>query len=291
MKHEPVAGEVRLAQPDADVARHYLARAETIVERRERMVDRRASAWLMIVNAGIVGGYLSVVTLGIRQEVPSVEYQTLLMPILLWAQISTGISARGDRGPLTSGRRPLVTIGGAAVLLTAFAVFVLTIVDDTVSTGWMLLPVALVLVGFGGYGVLRLMSASRGPRPLPPVRAALAPGVRGGTVLVGILLGGVCSLSAVPDGILRSVLLFVGLLALVVWLAASGTGIGLPLVGASWRWPHILAFTIAVGILFVPWISAVDGVTFAPATFLLAGLGVAVMFVLVSGVTGRDLDV
>lgn len=290
MEHEPLAGQARLTPPDADMARQYLKQAEAIVERRERVVDRRAGAWLAIVNAGIIAGYLAVVTLGFRQRVPSVEFQALLIPILLWAQISTGISARGDRGPRTPAWRRMVTFGGAAVLVTALAVFTLIVLYESISPRWMLLPIALVLGGFGGYGVVRLVRASRGPRPLPPVRAALTPGVRGGTMLVGVVLGSVCALSAVPDEVLRSVLLFLGLLALIAWFAASGTVIGLPLIGASWRWPHILALTISVGVLLVLRVPALDGVVLAPASYLLAGLGMIVTFVLVSAVSGRDLD-
>ncbi len=289
MEHEPVAGQVLLAPPDAAESRRYLTQAEAIVERRERVVDRRAAAWLAIVNAGIIAGYLCVLTLGVRQSIPSVGFQALLIPILLWAQISAGISARGDRGPRTSSRW-LVTLGGAAVLVAALVFFAVILVDDAISPRWMTLPIALVLLGFGGYGVVRLIRAARGPRPLPAVRAALTPGVRAGTVLVGVALGSVCALSAVPDVTLRSVLLFLGLLALIAWFAASGTVIGLPLVGASWRWPHLLVLAISVGVLLVLRVPVLDGAIVAPATFLLAGLGIVAMFVMVSAVPGRDLD-
>ena len=290
MEHEPITGHVRLAPPDADTARHYLAQAEAIVERRERVVDRRAGAWLTIANAGIIAGYLAVVTMSIRRDVTPVEYQALLIPILLRGQISTGISGRGDRGPRAAKWRPLVTIGGALVLVTALAFFLMILVDESIPTQWMLVPIALVLLAFGGYGVVRVVRASRAPRPLPPVRAPLTPGVRAGTLLVGVVMGAVCALSAVPDDILRSVLYFLGIMALIVWMFASGTGIGLPLVGASWRWPHLLTFAASVGVLLVLRVPALDRVIVAPTTFLLAGFGILAMFVLVAAVPGRDVD-
>lgn len=290
IEQQPASGHETLAPPDPDVARRYLAKAEAIVERRERAVDRRGAAWLTIANAVFLAAYLYVAAQGFRQGVSSVEFQTLLVPLLLLSQISTGIGQRGDRGQQGTGERRLVTIGGVVIAVGALTVFVLILVNPRISVSWILVPVAAILVGFGGYGVARLIRASRGPRPLPPVRAPLSTGVRWGTILVGVVLGAVCAVSAVPDEMLRSVLLLVLLLALLVWFGSSGTGIGLPLVGASWRWPHILALVVSVGILVVFRIPAIDGVVLAPATFLLAGLGMVLMFVISSTLPGRDLD-
>lgn len=290
MEHQAVAGRETLAPPDVDTARQYLAQAEAIVERRERVIDRRTAAWLTIANAVFLAAYLFIAVQGFRQGVPSVEFQSLLVPLLVLSQISTGIAQRGDRGPRGSVVRRLVTVAGVVVAVGALVVFFLILVNTSISAEWILIPVAVILLGFGGYGVLRLIRASRGPRPLPPVRTPLSVGVRWGTILVGVLLGAVCAVSAAPEQILRSVLLLVLLLAVIVWLGSSGTGVGLPLIGASWRWPHILALAVAVGVLILLRIPAIDGVVVAPATFLLTGLGIVLMFVAASAIPGRDLD-
>lgn len=48
-----------------------------------------------------------------------------------------------------------------------------------------------------------------------------------------------------PDDVLRSAISLLVMLCLVVWIAASTSEIGLPAVGASWRWPHVLVFLLA----------------------------------------------
>lgn len=290
MEHEPVDGQDLLEPPDADVARHYLGYANAIVERRERVVDRRAGAWLTIVSAGTIAGYLAVVTASIRQGATSGVIQVLLVPILIWGQISAGIQQRSDRGGLSVVARRLITLGGVLVLVGALIMFFVMLADTSIPTYWMLLPIALVVLGYGGYGVVRLVRASHRPRVRPPARAALPLGVRGGTILIGLFLGGGSVLSAVPDDILRSVLLFLALLALLVFFLCSHLGIGLPRVGAAWRWPHLTTFSVSVGVLLALQIPALTGALVMPITALTAGVGMVVAFALVSGVPGRDLD-
>lgn len=290
MEQDTVFGQERLTPPDRDLARHYLAEADAIVDRRERVVDRRAAAWLTIVNALILAGYFSIASVSLRQQVPSVDIQTLLVPLLVWSQISTGISQRGDRGPRNRRARWLVWSGGAVVLVATMVVFVLSIVDRSMPIGWMLLVSAVILLTFGGYGVVRLIAASRGPRPLPPVRAPLTPGARWGTVIIGVLLGAACAVGAVSDDILRGFLLLLLLLAMIVVFGISSSGIGLPFVGASWRWPHLVALAASIGLLLVLRLTSGTGVEVAPLIFLLGGLGIVALFVVVSGIRGRDLD-
>lgn len=288
--HQAVAGREALAPPDVDTARQYLTRAEAIVEQRERVVDRRAAAWLTIGTAVFVAAYLLLAVHGFRQEVPSVEIQSLLVPLLVLSQISTGIAQRGDRGPRRSASRRLLTVGGVVIAGGVLIVFFLILVNPSISTSWILLPILAVLLGDGGRGVVRLIRASRGPRPLPAVRTPLTDGARWGTIAVGVLLGAVCAVSAVPDAALASFLLFVSLLALLAWISMSSTGIGLPLLGASWRWPHILALAVSAVVFLALRLPAIDGVAVAPATFLVVGLGIVLMFVVVSMIPGRDLD-
>lgn len=289
VQQQAASGREALTPPDADTARHYLAQAEAIVERRERVADRRAAAWLSIANAVFVAAYLFIAAVGFRREVPSVEFQSLLVPLLVLSRISTGLTRRGDRGPRWSTSRRLTTVAGVVVAVGSLIVFILILANPRISTTWILLPVVAILLGFGGHGIVRLLRASHGPRPLPSVRAPLTVGARWGTILVGVLLGAVCAVSAATDETLRSVLLLMLLLVVLAWFTASGTAIGLPRLGASWRWPHVLALAVAVAALLVLRIPAIDGVVVAPVTFLLTGFAIALMFAVASTIPGRDL--
>jgi len=290
VEHEAAAGHGEPAPPGPGTARGYLARADAVVERRERIVDRRVAAWVTIANAAFLAVYFTLAVQGVRQGTSSIGFQSLLPPALLASQIGAGAMQRDDRGSRRRGAGLLVTTGGVAVIAAALFVFFLIMMNEEVPTAWIILPTVTILLAFGGYGVIQLVRASRGPRRLPPAHAPLDLGGRWGTILVGLFLGAVCALSGAPDDVLRGVLLVLVFLVLIAWSAASGTPIGLPRLGACWRWPHLLALGSSLALLIVLRIPTFDGVPVAPGTFLLAAFGMVLVFVVVSTIPGRDLD-
>jgi hypothetical protein len=110
---------------------------------------------------------------------------------------------------------------------------------------------------------------------------------RVGTILVGAAIGALVLLGGAPEGVLRSVLVLLVMLALLVWIIAGRSDLGLPAIGAAWRWPHIVAFAISASPLF-----ALAVLASAPGRLLvsmIAGLGVILLSVAASFVPGRDL--
>lgn len=286
MDQKPVPGQPALQPPDADIAQRYLDEARSVPARRDRAVDRRSLAWLQIANAVICAVYLTVFALVIRSEGAPAS-QVLLFTFLVWGQLASGMAQRnGLQWRLTRSRWPII-VGGAAVLVSALIVFGFAVWDPTLPLFVSVVPGALVLVGLGGYGVVQLLRAPQeGHRPRPR-RVPLSRETRGGTVLVGIAIGSLILLGAAPEGVVKAVLLLLICLLLVVWLLAARSGLGLPAIGASWRWPHVVAFAVAAAALLV--LVLLGGQQPQVLASVLAGAGVVVLFLAVAYVPGRDL--
>lgn len=282
MEQKPVPGQEALVPPDPETAHRFLVAAEAVVERRARAVDRRALAWLQIgnaiVTAGFVVGYGTLLRRG-----DTVSAQSLLFALILWGQLAGGIGQRNGMAVRMTRAAWPVMLGGGLMLASAFVVFGFAVWDQGAPDALVLVPGVILIVGLGGYGLVQLRRAAADPPrdPAPPVR--LTGGLRAGTILVGVALGLLTLLGAAPDDVTRAVLAVVLLLALVAWLMAFHSDVGLPAIGAAWRWPHILAFVVGTG---VPVILVLMGVANALAS-VVAGAAVILLFVLVSFVPGR----
>lgn len=288
MDQKSVPGQDALVPPSADIARQYLDEAQAVAARRERAVDRRALAWLQIVNAVAMAVYLVAFAL-VMQRDESAASQVLLFAFLMWVQLASGMAQRsGMQWRMSRSRWPVI-VGGGLVIVSALVIFGFAIWDHDLPAFVTFIPGAIVLVGFGGYGIVQLVRASGDPRQ-PRVRRALMPRtVRAGTILAGGAIGILTLLGGAPEGVLKSILMLLVALMILVWIIAGRSELGLPAIGAAWRWPHITAFAISASAL-------VALTVFAPETgaghllvSTIAGFGVIVLSVAVSFIPGRDL--
>lgn len=283
MDQRPIGDHQPLDPPDAVVAQRYLEHLGEVTARRDRTIDRRAQAWLQIANAVATAGYLLVFAVVIRSAA-HVELQALVFVFLIWTQIAAGISQRyGMQRKLSRAQWPLILAGSLLGAVALTVLFLTAFVPGFPAIG-MVIPSAIMLLGFGGYGLLLLRRASRDPRPPRLPRASLDRSVRLGTSLIGAGIGAMIALMATPDGVLRSVLLLLILLMMIVWMCAMTSSFGLPAIGEAWRWPHLMVLALGGAILAaVVMPGAAWEATLVPAVL---GLVVAAMFVLVSFVPG-----
>jgi len=280
----PVDGHTPLSPPDAATAQRYLDHMGEVTARRDGAIDRRAQAWLQIVNAVATAAYLLVFSVVMRTDA-NVEIQALVFLFLVWTQIATGITQRhGMQRRLGRAQWPL--IAGVIVLMVATIAFLLL---AGFTPGFpvigMFVPSAIALLAFGGYGVWLLRRASGDPRPTRALRAPLDRAARAGTILIGTGIGAITALMGAPSGALRSILLLMVVLGAVVWMSAMNSAFGLPAIGEAWRWPHLVAFAvggIALAGVILPG-SPLTESSFGPA---LLGLGVLVAFIGTSFVPG-----
>ncbi len=288
MEQNPVPGQDALAPPDAAIAQRYLEEARMVATRRDRAVDRRALAWLQLANAAVTAVYLTVFA-WVLESAGSLVPQVILFVFLVWSQIASGMAQRnGMQWRMTRSRWPLIA-AGAVVLTASLVVFGFAVVDRSLPLFVTFLPGALVLVALGGYGLIQLLRASRDPRPPRPARRRLPRGVRIGTMLLGAAFGVLILLLGAPDGVVASTILLLIVLLLLAWLIASRSDLGLPAIGAAWRWPHVLAFAVAASALLV--LVVVDAAGERPAGLgatALIGAGAVLLFVGVAFVPGRD---
>ncbi|MEX0158892.1 MULTISPECIES: hypothetical protein [unclassified Microbacterium] len=283
MEQKPVDGYEVLAPPSADIAQRYLDEAAAVATRRERTVDRRALAWLQIVNAVATAAYLAVLAFALRAD-SVLASQTIVFSFLLWVQLASGMAQRSGMQRRPSWSKWPALLAGGLLVATALVVFGFAVWAPGFPAIGVLIPPALVLVGLGGYGAVQLARASGDVRPPRSHPQPLSRVIRWGTILVGVALGVLMTLASAPDGGLASVLVMLVLLMLFIWMFAFSSDLGLPAIGASWRWPHLAIFAVAV--------SALSGAVLLPVPLdagALAGAAVIILFVAVSFVPGRDL--
>lgn len=284
MEQKPVDGHEALAPPSADIAQKYLEEAEAVATRLERSADRRALAWLQIANAVATAAYLIAMAAAIRSDGAG-TYQVILFSFLIWGQLASGIAQRnGMQWRMTRSRWPALLAGGL-LILTALVVFGFVVFDPAFPVAGMLVPALIVLIGFGGYGTAQLMRASGDSRAPRASHAPMSRAARLGTVLVGVAVGLLTMLGSAPAGVVTSVILLLVVLMILAWGVASRSELGLPAVGASWRWPHLVAFAVSACALSM--LVLLDGV---PAILgVVSGVGIILLFVAVSFMPGRDL--
>lgn len=283
MEQTPVDGWEVLEPPSVDIAQKYLDEADAVATRRERAVDRRALARLQIVNAVATAAYLAVMTLVLRGD-SALASQTILFSFLVWVQLASGIAQRSGMQRRFSWSRWPELLAGGLLVAVVLVVFCFAIFAPGFPAIGALIPSALVLFGLGGYGAVQLVRASGDVRPPPSHPRPLSGVARWGTILVGVAIGVLTLLASAPDGVLASILVLLVVLVLVMWMFAFSTDLGLPAIGASWRWPQLAVFAVSasalasVVLLGIP----IDGGA-------LVGASVIALFVAVSFVPGRDL--
>jgi hypothetical protein len=254
-----------------------------VAERRAAAVDRRALGRLTLLNAVVLAAYFVAFAVVARRGDPLLT-QMIVYTLLVWGQVASGLAQRqGVQWRPSRARWPLLA-GGIALFVVAFAVLVAAGLNPDLPFLFALIPAGLVLCGFGGYGISQLVSAARAgdQRPSRSAPVPLSLPARWGTVLVGVSMAILCLLSTAPDDVLRGVLVLLMAMLLLTWIAAYRSDIGLPAVGASWRWPHLLAFGVAAGVLV--W-SATRGPD-ALGAGMIGGLVVLVLFIGVALVPG-----
>lgn len=285
MDQNPVPGQPSLAPPDAEVARHYLDTADSVAERRARAGDRRALAWLQIANAVITAAYLVAFATLIR-DVGGLASQILLFTFLIWTQLSSGMAQRnGMLWRMTAKRLPLV-LGGVVVIGAALVVFGFAVWDPTLPAIVTFIPGVIVLIGLGGYGLVQIIRATGDPAPPRPNRRPLTRGLRRGTILVGVAVGSLVVMGGAPDDVLASIIILLIVLLLLAWILAAHSEMGLPTIGAAWRWPHVLVFAISSASLLALMLVDSDSGMLVSS---IVGVIVIALFVGVSFVPGRDL--
>lgn len=283
MEQKPVPGQQALVPPDAETARQFLVAADAVVERRARTIDRRSLARLQIANAAITAGFL-VASAALFRTGAVTSAQALLFTFIMWGQLAGGMAQRsGMTWRMTRARWP-VLLGGGIVLASAMIGYGFAVWDHRMPDGFVLLPGVIILLGFGGCGVVRLVRASGDPARHRATPVPLSGGQRAGTALVGASLGLLTILAAAPGDVTRAVLILVLMLALLAWLMASNSERGLPAIGASWRWPHVLVFMVSAAVPVVLALTATTQVLVS----VLAGATVIVLFAAVSFVPGRE---
>lgn len=286
MDQNSVPGQPALAPPDAGVAQRYLVQADAVASRRDQVVDRRAQAWLVIANGAITAVYLVAFSVLVRQE-NGLAPQLVLFTFLLWAQLSNGMAQRnGMQWRLTASRSPVI-VAAALMMIAALVLFGFAVWAASPTPLLMLAPGAIVLVGLGGYGVIQLVRASRDPEPPRSPRRPMPRELRVGTTLVGVAIGSLTALGGAPDGVLATVMILLIVLMLVVWIVAARSAMGLPAIGAAWRWPHIVTFALSALTLLS--VVLTDGGSRATGMVVsgIAGLCVVAVFAAVSFVPGR----
>lgn len=286
MEQKPIPGQDALVPPDADLAQQYLAAADVVAGRRDRAVDRRALAWLQILNAVVTAAYLVAFALVLRID-DVIASQMILFTFLVWGQLASGMAQRnGMQWRMTRSRWPVILSGGL-LLAAALVVFGLVALDTALPTGTVFIPAGMVLLGIGGSGVVQLIRASGDPRRPRPASGPLPVPLRWGTALVGITLGVLTMLGGAPDDALRSVITLLVMMALLAWIVAFNTPLGLPAVGAAWRWPHIATFFVAA---CIPVGLVLGGQALGSRGFagVLGGVVVILLFALVCFVPGRE---
>lgn len=288
MEQNPVPGQDALAPPDAAIAQRYLDEARVVATRRDRAVDRRALAWLQIANAAVTAVYLTGFA-WVPESAGSMVPQVILFTFLMWSQIASGMAQRnGMQWRMTRSQWPLIAVVATA-LIAALVVFGFAVFDRALPPVVTFIPGVIVLVALGGYGIFQLLRASRDPRPARSARHPLPRGVRIGTILLGAALGALILLLGAPEGTVASVILLLIVLLLLAWIIAARSDLGLPAIGAAWRWPHVLTFAAAASaLLALVMVDAAGERSAGLGTTALIGAGVVLLFVGAAFIPGRD---
>lgn len=278
MEQRPMQGAEPLDPPSPEVARLYLDEIEVVEQRRDERIDRRAVAWRSILTSVMIAGIFTAYLLVIRTEASAT--QPLLFLLLVTSQIATGMGERNGLQWRTPRSKWWYT---AVIVLFAVAVvgtFFGLLVSPEARPMWAyFIPGAIMLVGFGGIGVVQLWKA-RGIAPA--VREARDPmplATRIATASLGLLMGLATLSIGIRDDLATSIVTIVLLMIIVGWIFAWKTDAGPAALGRYWRWPQFLAYALTAAVMVWVNVQTVYSGPMAPSIFLICGALVAALLI------------
>lgn len=271
-------GSEPLEPPSPEVARLYLDEIEVIEQRREERIDRRAVAWQSIGTAVVTAAIFTAYLLVVRAE--SSAAQPLLFLLLVTSQIIAGVGERNGLQWRTPRSKWWYTVFIVLFALAVVGTFFALLISPEARPMWAyFIPGAIMLVGFGGIGVVQLWKA-RGSAPAArPTRDPIPLATRIATASVGLLLGLATLSIGIGDDLTTSIVTLVLMMIVVGWFFAWRTDAGPAALGRYWRWPHFLAYALTVVVMVWANLQTVYSGPMATSTYLLCGALVAALLI------------
>ncbi|WP_353111792.1 hypothetical protein [Microbacterium sp.] len=274
MEQKPIPGQDVFAPPDAGLAQQYLDTAEQVRRVRGTRLDRRSLGRVQCVSAVALGLYITLFLLSINTTATRAPVMSiLLIPFLVWVQVSGGLMERlGFRWRTTRARWLVpvilvVGIGGVALLIgyimrTRGAV-----------PPWIAFTVgAVVFAAAAVAGAVQLWKGRRTAAGSEPDAVAVPLPSRLATIGVGALIGLATALLGALDGLASALLVALMTMLLVVLMITARTDAGLMTLGMRWRGPQLGAYAGANLVLVATVIVVLSGVRLSPAVTAGAGL-------------------
>lgn len=286
MEQRPISGHEPLAPPTADVARAYLDEIGMVVGRREALIDRRRMARLACAEAIVLAVYLTIMMFSFGQKFSS-PFLIVVALFLIWVQLSAELRESYGGQPRLSGtsQRVYLAFGLVAVLAVVVGVW-LQIVGVGISVLARFVPGVALLAVFGGRA---LRDLRRAPEALPNESDPFTVGARSATAGLGIVLGVGVWTTATGESMLAAIFAPFAMALLLGWSIAAYASSRLPALGAIWRWPQWSAFALGGATLAAMMLLVMHTDVVTAPLAISSALGVAVLFVVVAFLGGRDV--
>lgn len=286
MEQRPIPGQEPLAPPTADVARAYLDEIGMVVGRREALIDRRRMARLAGVEAIVLAAYLTIMMFSFGQGSSS-PFLMMVALLLIWVQFSAELRESYGGQPRLSGTSQRVYLAfGLVGALTVMVGVVLQIVGVDIPILVRFAPGVVLLAVFGGKA---LRDLRRAPEALPNDRDPFTVGARYATASLAIVFGLGIWATAVGESMLAVIFTPFVMVLLLGWNIAAYASSRLPPLGAIWRWPQWSAFTLGAAALAAMMLLALHTDVVTAPLAVSSAVVVAVLFVVVAFVGGRDV--
>ena len=252
MDHRSMHGVEPLDPPSPEVARLYLDQVEAVEQRRERRIDRRAVAWQTILSAAVTAVVITAYVFVFRTDSSAIH--PLLFLIIIMSQISAGMGERHGlqwRTPRSKGWYVVLTVVLAVAVIGSFFLILLSPGHGPLWVSF--IPGALLLIGFGGLGLVQLWKARGSERVIREPREPLPLATRIATAVLGLFLGGATLSIGIRDGLGASLVMLAMMLIIIGWFFAWTTDAGPASLGRYWRWPQFAAY--GAGMAVIIWLS------------------------------------
>jgi hypothetical protein len=261
-------------ESENDVERNVLREIDSI--RARTAATPRGHAVLQLAYTMLLAGYMAVLiytgsTEGGASVLGGTTMALVLPPLIVSTGLISGANERfGER--LRATARQWVALGFFLVVFVALLIW--GIAGDGYPWWLAIVAAAATLLIFGVRPLNVLMR-----HPAPPHEARSRPGPLPGaakvtTVLLGVFFGLECSVVLVPAA--ASVVTIVGLLGVIVALAARSAPWGLLHTGFEWRLPQWVGFGVAAAVMFALALLSVATALVTPVVAVSAGAVVAV---------------